>query len=243
MNLPGVQNVTGSVAVSNLPVDASGNLMVAAPAFREQIVQLVASPLTLDGGLPCWWSEPVLAAGYDKEGRWASYLARLGFGFVEVGTVTPRPQSGNPPPRLFRFPDGEALVNRMGFNNPGADEVARNLALSATGRERRALLGVNVGKQRETPVEEASRDYRETVGKLSPLADYLVINILYSFNFFVHRTGMSRLVWSFNMYYYQIMCFECCQGTFYLSSVIIIQTIGYPRYLKAFHSDHTPEPM
>jgi len=118
-----------------------------------------------------------LAAGYDKGGNRAATLSRLGFGFVEVGTVTPRPQAGNRRPRLFRFPSREALVNRMGFNNPGAEAVARALAGQRAGGTVRSPIGVNTGKQRETDLEEAAADYRNVIDRLLPLADYLVVNI------------------------------------------------------------------
>lgn len=118
-----------------------------------------------------------LAAGYDKEGSGAGLFGRLGFGHVEVGTVTPRPQEGNPRPRLFRVPERKAVVNRMGFNNPGAEAVARNLAARLAADGGRVRIGVNAGKQKETPLEEAAADYREVVARLLPLADYLVVNI------------------------------------------------------------------
>ncbi|MFH1279397.1 MAG: quinone-dependent dihydroorotate dehydrogenase [Candidatus Eisenbacteria bacterium] len=118
-----------------------------------------------------------LAAGYDKEGTGAGLFGRLGFGHVEVGTVTPRPQTGNPAPRLFRVPEKGAVVNRMGFNNPGAEAVARNLAARFAADGRTIRIGVNAGKQKETPLEEAAADYRAVIGRLLPFADYLVINI------------------------------------------------------------------
>lgn len=118
-----------------------------------------------------------LAAGYDKGGSRAAALSRLGFGFIEVGTVTPRPQEGNERPRLFRFPSHRALVNRMGFNNPGAETVARALAGQRADGMVRSPIGVNTGKQRETDLEEAAADYRCVIDRLLPLADYLVVNI------------------------------------------------------------------
>ncbi len=116
-----------------------------------------------------------LAAGYDKEGVALKGLAALGFGHLEIGSVTPRPQEGNPPPRLFRLPESGALVNRMGFPSAGAAALARRLARG--GKPRRALIGVNLGKNRETPNEEAVLDYLELVRIFAPLADYLAVNV------------------------------------------------------------------
>ncbi len=111
-----------------------------------------------------------LAAGFDKSAEaWRGCL-RMGFGFVEVGTVTPRPQAGNPKPRLFRLPEDGAVINRMGFNNDGVDAVARRLA----GR-RAGIVGVNIGKNRDSA--DAAADYAACARRLGPLADYLVINV------------------------------------------------------------------
>ena len=115
-----------------------------------------------------------LAAGMDKDAEAVPAWAAMGFGFVEVGTVTPRPQAGNPPPRLFRLPADRALLNRMGFNNAGAEAVARRLeALEA----RPVPIGVNVGKNKDTPQERAADDYGRVAARLGPLADYLVVNV------------------------------------------------------------------
>lgn len=117
-----------------------------------------------------------LAAGLDKSAKALVGFARQGFGFVEVGTVTPRPQSGNPKPRLFRLPEHDALINRMGFNNDGAEVVARRLA-----RHRRRLagtvVGVNIGKNKTTPNEEAADDYQRAMTQLYDVADYFVANL------------------------------------------------------------------
>jgi dihydroorotate dehydrogenase len=114
-----------------------------------------------------------LAAGLDKNGEHVDALAALGFGFIEVGTVTPRPQPGNPRPRLFRIPQARALVNRMGFNNLGVDRLLHNL-----GRARyRGILGINIGKNFDTPIERAAADYVTCMRKTYPLASYLVLNI------------------------------------------------------------------
>jgi dihydroorotate dehydrogenase len=114
-----------------------------------------------------------VAAGVDKDGGWFEGLGTLGFGFVEVGTVTAAGQEGNPRPRVFRLPADRALLNRMGFPNPGADAVAGRLRR----RSGRTVVGVNVGKSRTAPVEAAGDDYRASVRRLAPLADYLVINV------------------------------------------------------------------
>jgi len=116
-----------------------------------------------------------LAAGYDKDGMAVSGLAGLGFGHIEVGTVTPRPQPGNPRPRIFRLVEDQAVINRMGFPGSGAEFVARKLA--ANQRPSKIILGVNLGKNKDTALEEADRDYISLIRTFSPLADYLTINI------------------------------------------------------------------
>jgi dihydroorotate dehydrogenase len=116
-----------------------------------------------------------LAAGYDKDGLAWRGLACLGFGHIEIGTVTPDAQRGNPPPRLFRLPEDRALINRLGFPNRGADFVRKQL-----NRRRRPpglILGVNLGKNRDTPLEEAAGDYLCLMECFASLADYLVINV------------------------------------------------------------------
>ncbi len=126
-----------------------------------------------------------LAAGFDKNAVGIDALAALGFGHVEIGTVTGEPQPGNPKPRLFRLPDDRAVVNRMGFNNDGAEAVARRLAGRVARREGRAarvsrpgvVLGVNIGKSKVVPEDEAVRDYEKSARLLAPYADYLVVNV------------------------------------------------------------------
>ena len=115
-----------------------------------------------------------LAAGLDKNGVAVSAFDRAGFGFIEVGTVTPRPQPGTPRPRLFRLPEHEAIINRMGFNNLGIDALTARLA---TTPKPRALLGINLGKNKDTPNEAALDDYRIGLQKAWAHADYLTINI------------------------------------------------------------------
>jgi dihydroorotate dehydrogenase len=117
-----------------------------------------------------------LAAGFDKGEVIAPGLAALGFSHVEVGTITPRPQAGNPRPRLFRLPEHRALVNRMGFNNQGVEACARRLAALPAG-PRPWVLGVNVGKNKDTPNERAAEDYLAAIDALHPWADYLVVNL------------------------------------------------------------------
>lgn len=121
------------------------------------------------------FSNPVgLAAGYDKDGLGWRGLACLGFGHIEIGTVTPRPQPGNPKPRLFRIPEEAALINRMGFPGLGAEFAARRLRGK---RPPGLVLGVNLGKNKDTPLEEAAQDYLSLLRTFAPLADYLAINV------------------------------------------------------------------
>ncbi len=116
-----------------------------------------------------------LAAGYDKDGVAVRGLAALGFGHVEVGTVTPKPQAGNPRPRVFRLAEDEAVINRMGFPSQGMSKVAGRM--SKVGNRRSVIVGVNLGKNKDTPLEEAARDYVELMKVFAPRADYLTINI------------------------------------------------------------------
>ncbi len=119
-----------------------------------------------------------LAAGFDKEARGIRGLLMLGFGFVEVGTVTALPQPGNERPRLWRVVEQRAVRNRMGFNNEGAEAVARRLRrVRAAAWSRGAVVGVNIGKSKVTPAQEAPADYAASARVLAPLADYLVVNV------------------------------------------------------------------
>ena len=119
-----------------------------------------------------------LAAGFDKNAVGVAGLTMLGFGFVEVGTVTAHAQPGNEPPRLWRVLDQRALRNRMGFNNEGSAAVAARLRrLRATPAGRRLVVGVNIGKTKVTPAEQAPADYATSAGRLAPYADYLVVNV------------------------------------------------------------------
>ena len=114
-----------------------------------------------------------LAAGLDKDAAHVDGLARLGFGFIEVGTVTPRPQPGNARPRLFRIPEQNALINRFGFNNVGVDEFLRNVERTRW----RGILGINLGKNADTPAERAADDYEIGMEKVYSRASYITINI------------------------------------------------------------------
>ena len=118
-----------------------------------------------------------LAAGLDKDARCVAGLMALGFGFVEVGTVTPLPQAGNPRPRLFRLREHDALLNRMGFNNAGMDAMARRLEAVRSRLPHAAIVGVNIGKNRDTPLEHAVDDYLKCLQRLHPVADYLTVNV------------------------------------------------------------------
>jgi dihydroorotate dehydrogenase len=115
-----------------------------------------------------------LAAGLDKNGAHIDALLSLGFGFVEVGTVTPRPQAGNPKPRMFRLPEHEAVINRLGFNNGGVDALVRNVEKA---QRKGGLLGINIGKNKDTPNDSAENDYLLCLERVYPLADYITVNI------------------------------------------------------------------
>ncbi len=114
-----------------------------------------------------------LAAGMDKDGAHIDALSALGFGFIEIGTVTPRPQPGNPQPRLFRLPAAEAIINRMGFNNLGVDNLVRNVESSGF----KGVLGINIGKNKDTPNDRAVDDYLACLDKVYAHASYVTINI------------------------------------------------------------------
>lgn len=145
-----------------------GALDALAWAFRAPHTAVTVAGLT--------FRNPVgLAAGFDKNGTAVAALAALGFGFVEVGTVTPRAQPGNPRPRMFRYPEDGAVVNRLGFNNQGVDAVARNLEHLV--RPAGLVLGANVGKNADVSLEDAPRDYAHGMRVLYDLADYFTLNI------------------------------------------------------------------
>ncbi|HEX5628219.1 MAG TPA: dihydroorotate dehydrogenase (quinone), partial [Usitatibacteraceae bacterium] len=114
-----------------------------------------------------------LAAGMDKNAEYLEPMAALGFGFLEVGTVTPRPQPGNPKPRLFRLVEQEAIINRMGFNNVGVEKMLRNVEKSSF----RGVLGINIGKNLDTPIERAADDYLACLDAVYDRATYVAVNI------------------------------------------------------------------
>ena len=119
-----------------------------------------------------------LAAGFDKNGVAIPAWEALGFGFVEIGTVTAKPQPGNPRPRIFRYPKQEALINRLGFNNDGADVIAERLRhLRESALAPSIPIGLNLGKSKVTPLEEAATDYLYSFRRLAPVADYIVLNV------------------------------------------------------------------
>lgn len=114
-----------------------------------------------------------LAAGFDKSGQYIDALAKLGFGFIEVGTVTPKEQIGNPKQRLFRLPHAQALINRMGFNNPGVDALVTHIQ----NRQFKGVLGLNIGKGKDTPLNQAVEDYLYCLKRVYPHASYIAVNI------------------------------------------------------------------
>ncbi len=118
-----------------------------------------------------------MAAGLDKDGAYIDGLAALGFGFIEVGTVTPRAQPGNPLPRMFRLPAAGAVINRMGFNNGGVDAFVANVQASRFYQEKQGVLGLNIGKNADTPIERAAEDYVHCLEKVYPYASYVTVNI------------------------------------------------------------------
>jgi len=139
-----------------------------AALFRSQVETRPATVLGLQ-----FRNRIGLAAGLDKNGDCIAAWDALGFGFVEVGTVTPRPQAGNPRPRLFRLPEHRALINRLGFNNKGVDYLVERIKASP----RQCVLGVNIGKNFDTPLESAGQDYTYCLRKVYAVADYVTVNI------------------------------------------------------------------
>ena len=152
----------------------------AARPLTDRVVRTPSAPVQ---ALGLTFPHPLgLAAGFDKNAVGIDGLAALGFGHVEIGTVTGEAQPGNPRPRLFRLPADGAIVNRMGFNNDGAEVVARRLAARQARRrvhehEGAPILGVNIGKTKVVPEADAAGDYEKSAGLLAPHADYLVVNV------------------------------------------------------------------
>ena len=138
------------------------------PPIRKWKAELAGIPVDSPLGL---------AAGFDKNAHLVLGLRSLGFGFIEVGTVTPLPQKGNPRPRLFRLPESRALINRMGFNSHGAEEVANRLTYLRAFHSIDFPIGVNLGKNRNTPLERAGEDYVTALERLYSVSDYLVVNL------------------------------------------------------------------
>jgi dihydroorotate dehydrogenase len=132
---------------------------------------VAAKPVTCMG---IEFPNPVgLAAGLDKNGAYIDALAGLGFGYIEIGTITPKPQEGNPHPRLFRIPQAKAIINRMGFNNDGVDKLVENVKAAKF----KGILGINIGKNATTPVEDAVSDYLICLEKVYHYASYITVNI------------------------------------------------------------------
>ena len=141
-----------------------------------RIFRPTSKPITFFG---LTFPNPIgLAAGLDKNGVALPAWAALGFGFIEIGTVTAKAQPGNPKPRIFRLPEQRALINRLGFNNDGADAIARRLAaLRESGRWPSVPVGINIGKSKATPLEQATEDYLYSFRLLQQFADYITLNI------------------------------------------------------------------
>jgi dihydroorotate dehydrogenase len=147
----------------------------AALGITNRIEKPTFAPRTVMG---ITFPNPVgLAAGLDKDGAYIDGLAALGFGFIEVGTVTPRSQPGNPKPRIFRLPAANAIINRMGFNNGGVDAFVNNVQASKFYQDKEGILGLNIGKNADTPIERAADDYLHCLEKVYPYASYVTINI------------------------------------------------------------------
>lgn len=141
-----------------------GLLGLFAPKVPDQPVELLGLTFPNSVGL---------AAGLDKNGDYIDALGSLGFGFIEIGTITPRPQPGNPKPRLFRLPEHEGIINRMGFNNKGVDHLVEQVKKA----KYKGVLGINIGKNFDTAVEDADKDYEICLEKVYAHADYVAVNI------------------------------------------------------------------
>lgn len=153
------------VALAGLDLSAGSGLL---KPFVQPPRDLPVKVMGLD------FPNPVgLAAGLDKNADHLQGLGALGFGFIEVGTVTPQPQPGNPAPRMFRLPEHGAIINRMGFNNEGLDHLVSKVA----NRRYTGVLGINVGKNKVTPAEEAESDYRKGIAAVYDYADYITVNV------------------------------------------------------------------
>ena len=153
------------------------------PALRRSaalgLTKLIAKPANeMRTVMGIQFPNPVgLAAGLDKDGAYIDGLAGLGFGSIEIGTVTPRAQAGNPKPRMFRLPKANAIINRMGFNNGGVDAFVSNVQASQFYQDKQGVLGLNIGKNADTPIERAAEDYLLCLEKVYPYASYVTVNI------------------------------------------------------------------
>jgi dihydroorotate dehydrogenase len=164
----------GRKFLQQLPAETAHDLsikLLSSPlsVFAKQKVE--NNPVEIMG--LCFPNPVGLAAGFDKNADAAYGLSTLGFGFIELGTVTPKPQPGNPKPRLFRLNDDKAIINRMGFNNKGVDHLVKNLERCKPN----GIVGINIGKNKITPNESAEDDYLHCLNKVHRLADYITINI------------------------------------------------------------------
>ena len=161
-------------ALFSLPAETSHDLtlcMLRTPLSKVMATRPVSCPVSVMG---IDFPNPVgLAAGLDKNGECLAGLAGMGFGFLEIGTVTPRPQPGNDKPRMFRLPRAEAIINRMGFNNHGVEHLLRQVDRSGFD----GVLGINIGKNRDTPVERAVEDYLFCLERVHRAATYVVVNV------------------------------------------------------------------
>ena len=161
-----------------LPTETSHHLGMAGISLADKLClsrmmapKAIAAPVEVMG---IRFANPVgLAAGLDKDARYIDGLGALGFGFLEVGTVTPKPQPGNPQPRLFRLPEAQAIINRMGFNNLGVDHLVEQVKKSRY----QGVLGINIGKNKDTPAEQAVEDYLICMRKVYPHASYITVNL------------------------------------------------------------------
>lgn len=164
-------------ALFQLDPEVAHHLTLSSLATAERLGLLRFWPKVPDHPVSLWglnFRNPVgLAAGLDKNGDYIDALGALGFGFIEIGTVTPRPQPGNPKPRIFRLPSAQALINRLGFNNAGVDHLIVNVERARYD----GILGINIGKNADTPVERAVEDYLICLDKVYDRADYVTVNI------------------------------------------------------------------
>ncbi len=164
----------GRKFLQKLPAETAHDLsikMLNSPLSQLVTVKAIHNPIELFG---VKFKNPVgLAAGFDKNADAVKGLSKLGFGFIEVGTVTPKPQTGNPRPRLFRLPENQAIINRMGFNNKGVKYLVKRLEKYKPN----TIIGINIGKNKTTPNEKAANDYLHCFKKVHHLADYVTINI------------------------------------------------------------------